>query len=235
MDFGVFVELGPDCNGLVHISRLSHNFVEDPHQHVQSGDLMNVWVVGIDEKKKRVILTAIPPGTEQERRSDADRVPAREEGNQRGPGPRGDSRGQRGDRAASGDSRQGGERGRGDQRRSGGDNRSRNDRQQGGRRDGGRGRGDSGPRQHTARVQAPKPVVPITEAMQQGKEPLRSFSDLMQFMKKDKADTPIVAEPNTSVLGNDTDSSDPGNHASTSVSDSVESAASGDETRGPVA
>ncbi|MFN7733286.1 MAG: S1 RNA-binding domain-containing protein, partial [Pirellula sp.] len=31
-DFGVFVELGPDCSGLVHISRLAAEFVEDPHQ-----------------------------------------------------------------------------------------------------------------------------------------------------------------------------------------------------------
>ncbi len=36
-DFGVFAELGPECNGLIHISRLSNKFLEDPHQFVQAG------------------------------------------------------------------------------------------------------------------------------------------------------------------------------------------------------
>ena len=38
------------------------------------------------------------------------------------------------------------------------------------------------------KIDRPVETKPITEAMQQGKEPLRSFSDLMQFMKKDKSD-----------------------------------------------
>ena len=74
--------------------------------------------------------------------------------------------------------------------------RGRNDR---GRNDRGRGRDedrDSGSRRPT-RIEPPKPVTPITEGMQQGKEPLRSFSDLMQFMKK-KPDTDIVPVGNDS-------------------------------------
>ncbi len=31
------------------------------------------------------------------------------------------------------------------------------------------------------KIDAPKPIQPISDAMQKGKEPLRSFSDLMQF------------------------------------------------------
>ena len=34
------------------------------------------------------------------------------------------------------------------------------------------------------KISRPVPEKPITEAMQQGKEPLRSFGDLMQFLKK---------------------------------------------------
>ncbi len=60
-DFGAFVELGPECSGLIHISRLSPNFVEDPHQCVQVGDLVQAWVVNIDTKKRRVAMTAISP------------------------------------------------------------------------------------------------------------------------------------------------------------------------------
>ena len=37
-------------------------------------------------------------------------------------------------------------------------------------------------------------MTPITDAMQTGKEPLRSFSDLLQFMKKDR-DEPVVEKP----------------------------------------
>lgn len=60
-DFGAFVELGPECSGLIHISRLSPNFVEDPHQCVQVGDLVQAWVVAVDTKKRRVAMTAISP------------------------------------------------------------------------------------------------------------------------------------------------------------------------------
>jgi hypothetical protein len=36
--------------------------------------------------------------------------------------------------------------------------------------------------------------------MQQGKEPLRSFSDLMQFMKKPKTESEIVPEANSAPV-----------------------------------
>src|SRR5690606_26150991 len=60
-DFGAFVELAPECSGLIHISRLSPHFIEDPHQSVQVGDLVMAWVVSVDEKKNRVALTALTP------------------------------------------------------------------------------------------------------------------------------------------------------------------------------
>ncbi len=87
----------------------------------------------------------------------------------------------------------------------------RNDRSKNDRNDrGDRGRSGRGRNEHSgddrrdnrrpARVEPPKPVVPITEAMQQGKEPLRSFSDLMQFMKKSKNDPEIVPETNSAPV-----------------------------------
>jgi uncharacterized protein len=207
-DFGVFAELGPECNGLIHISRLSNKFLEDPHQYVQAGDLMNVWVVNIDEKKKRVALSAIPPGSQttreprEEREGESRRsgrpagrgAPTRSEpgtgaGNNRPSGAGSRDSGDRNDRAGGGN--RGSFGGRND--------RSRNDRNDRGRP--GRGRNehsgdDRRENKRPARVEPPKPVVPITEAMQQGKEPLRSFSDLMQFMKKPKTETEIVPENN---------------------------------------
>ena len=212
-DFGVFVDLGPECSGLIHISRLAPDFIEDPHQFVQIGDLVPVWVLSVDEKKKRVALTAIPPGTPA-RRNDAKQHSTENAQNTGGNVGR-DNRNQhdrnQGNRPAAAENRSpqpagaggdrnrntsGGSRPSGDNR--GGDNRGGANR--GGRptgRDNNRDRSrnhsrseDQGARRQT-RVDPPKPVTPITDAMQTGKEPLRSFSDLLQFMKKER-DEPVV-------------------------------------------
>ena len=77
MPFGVFVELAPDCSGLVHVSRVSDTYVEDLHEAVQVGDVVSAWVTGIDEKRRRVALSAVSPQREAElaevRRSRDDR------------------------------------------------------------------------------------------------------------------------------------------------------------------
>ncbi len=88
-DFGAFVELGPECSGLIHISRLSPNFVEDPHQCVQVGDLVQAWVVNIDTKKRRVAMTAISPAQREamdkaEAERAAQRASERADSNRRG-------------------------------------------------------------------------------------------------------------------------------------------------------
>lgn len=234
-DFGVFVELGPDCSGLVHISRLADEFVEDPHQFVQVGDVIPVWVLSVDEKRKRVGLTAISPAAEEKRReaqraekrieqeARGDRRPNRNDRGPRSNAPAGapNAGGERASNATGGDRRpagagrggpggtnQGGNgQGRGGQGRGDGG-------RAGGRNQGGRGRDDRGrdrrdrnegaetdsaPRR-PVKIERAQPEKPITEAMQQGKEPLRSFSDLMQFMKQPKpaaesSETPKPATP----------------------------------------
>ena len=65
VDFGAFVDIGLPDSGLIHISRLADRFVSDPHEVVSVGDVVNVWVVEVDEKRRRVSLTAIRPGTER--------------------------------------------------------------------------------------------------------------------------------------------------------------------------
>jgi len=47
------------------------------------------------------------------------------------------------------------------------------------------------------KISRPVPEKPITEAMQQGKEPLRSFGDLMQFLKKSSPET--ESKPSTAT------------------------------------
>jgi uncharacterized protein len=65
VDFGAFVDIGlADC-GLVHISRLADRYIRDPHEVVGVGDVLRVWVVDVDRNRRRVSLTAIPPGTQR--------------------------------------------------------------------------------------------------------------------------------------------------------------------------
>ena len=193
-DFGVFVELGPDCSGLIHISQLGPAFVEDPHQFVQVGDVIPVWVLSTDEKKKRVALTALPPGSARESNS---REPAerdtRPQQDRRKPFQQqqgsGDGKSTSRERYGNRDSKPG-HSGARDGGRSSGGNRPQRDRgQQPNRRD----RNTSESSQAEAReerakrpVKIERPAIekPLTEGMQTGKEPLRSFSDLMQFIKQ---------------------------------------------------
>ena len=59
IDFGVFVDIGVHQDGLVHISRMADRFVKHPSDLVKVGDIVKVWVVEVDEKKKRISLTMV--------------------------------------------------------------------------------------------------------------------------------------------------------------------------------
>ena len=63
VDFGAFVDIGMHDSGLVHVSQLADKFVRDPHDVIAVGDIVKVWVVGVDKERRRVSLTMIPPGT----------------------------------------------------------------------------------------------------------------------------------------------------------------------------
>ena len=60
IDFGVFVDIGVHQDGLVHISRLPQR-VKHPSQLLSVGDVITVWVVEVDEKKKRIGLSMQKP------------------------------------------------------------------------------------------------------------------------------------------------------------------------------
>ena len=59
IDFGAFVDIGVHQDGLVHISRISERFIRHPSEAVSVGDVVKVWVVDVDMKKKRIALTMI--------------------------------------------------------------------------------------------------------------------------------------------------------------------------------
>jgi len=56
-NFGAFVDIGVHQDGLVHISQLADRFVEDPKEIVKVGQVVNVRVLSVDEKLKRIGLS----------------------------------------------------------------------------------------------------------------------------------------------------------------------------------
>lgn len=59
IDFGAFVDIGVHQDGLVHISRMSDRFIRHPSEVVRVGDVVTVYVVSVDEKKKRIALSMV--------------------------------------------------------------------------------------------------------------------------------------------------------------------------------
>ena len=57
IDFGVFVDIGVHQDGLVHISQITEKFIKHPLEVVSVGDIVDVKVMSVDLKKKRIQLT----------------------------------------------------------------------------------------------------------------------------------------------------------------------------------
>ena len=163
VDFGAFVDIGMHDSGLVHISQLSSRFVRDPHDVVSVGQVVKVWVLELDKARRRVALTMIAP----EQRERQQRPP---EGSARKPAAR--------ERppAASRPPRE-------QPPRPARPPRSQPTRPPRQRESEGR----------TYVAKKPKgPAPPISSAMREGREPLRTFGDLKQFFD---SQTPEPAPP----------------------------------------
>lgn len=61
VDFGVFVDIGVHEDGLVHISQICDRYIKHPLDAVKVGDIVTVWVLDVDEKRKRISLTMKRP------------------------------------------------------------------------------------------------------------------------------------------------------------------------------
>ena len=76
VDFGAFIDIGLKDSGLAHISQMANRYVKSPYDVVAVGDVVTVWVLTVDQGRRRVSLTMIKPGTERkppERRPQAPR------------------------------------------------------------------------------------------------------------------------------------------------------------------
>ena len=165
-DFGAFADIGLPESGFIHISQMASGYIQNAHERLAVGNTVRLWVVESDGDKKRVALTLLPPGIE--------RQPQRQPGRERRDGTEHPSR-ERHVRPPKPDA---------DRRESTGRPQRDSDRNtNGGRRfdkhKGGR------PMDRTPRTFVSTPTKkeskPITEQMKQGKEPMRSFSDLAQM------------------------------------------------------
>lgn len=163
VDFGAFVDIGLKDSGLVHISQLANRYVQDAHEVVSVGDIVRVWVREVDKERRRVSLTMIAPGS---RRAAEPRggEPKRDRRPARPPKPETPAGATPPPRRVHEPHRA-------------------------------KGRaGQSGKKPKYQKPPAPKPkprpVVPLSKDMIEGKEPLRTFGDLQQFwtLKQQEAD-----------------------------------------------
>ncbi|MDD7388825.1 MAG: Tex family protein [Lachnospiraceae bacterium] len=57
IDFGAFVDIGVHQDGLVHISQMTNRYIRHPSEVVKVGDIVDVMVMSVDVKRKRIQLT----------------------------------------------------------------------------------------------------------------------------------------------------------------------------------
>jgi uncharacterized protein len=57
IDFGVFVDIGVHQDGLVHISEVTNRRLRHPSEAVKVGDVVDVVVLSVDEKRHRISLS----------------------------------------------------------------------------------------------------------------------------------------------------------------------------------
>jgi len=89
-NFGAFVDIGVHQDGLVHISELANEFIDDPQKVVSPGDIVTVRVLGVNTEKKQISLSMKLQEKAKEEKTLRERRPPRE--NRRPPGKSADKR-----------------------------------------------------------------------------------------------------------------------------------------------
>ena len=57
VSYGAFVEVFPGVEGLVHISRISHQHIGTPHEVLEEGQKIDVKVLDVNTEEKRLSLS----------------------------------------------------------------------------------------------------------------------------------------------------------------------------------
>ncbi len=61
VDFGAFIDIGLHDDGLVHISKISNNYIKHPSDVLSVGDIVNCYVIEVNKDKEKVSLSLINP------------------------------------------------------------------------------------------------------------------------------------------------------------------------------
>ncbi len=86
-NFGVFVELEPDLEGLLHVSELADHKVEDPHDVVKIGDRLQVKILRVDQVDRKIGLSKKRAEWSADQETNDDAQPAKpRRGGLHGPG-----------------------------------------------------------------------------------------------------------------------------------------------------
>jgi protein Tex len=96
-NFGAFVDIGVHQDGLVHVSQLADRFVKDAHEVVKAGDIVQVRVVEVDVKRKRIALSMRKDGAGRQQSDNAAGAGAPTTSRPRGDAPRDNRRDDRRD------------------------------------------------------------------------------------------------------------------------------------------
>lgn len=66
-EFGAFVTLSEDVNGLIHLSEIDHDLVKDPNEYFKEGEVIEAKVIDIDVNEHRIALStkALKPEPEK--------------------------------------------------------------------------------------------------------------------------------------------------------------------------
>ncbi len=89
-NFGAFVDIGVHQDGLVHISELSHQFIEDPRKVVNPGDQITIKVLKVDSEKNQISLSMKLEAAPERAFSGESRRQPRQDRSERRPDQRGD-------------------------------------------------------------------------------------------------------------------------------------------------
>ena len=61
IDFGAFVDIGLHNDGLIHISKMTNNYIKHPSEILNVGDIIDCYVIEINKEKEKVSLSLIEP------------------------------------------------------------------------------------------------------------------------------------------------------------------------------